>query len=301
MSKLTPQPASPGSNPGNEQGTARRPRRALALAAGLCLLGIFLLVIVLPQAAGSVASAANRPLAPAGRAFNAPAGFKADNLSAAGQAAPLAPDAKILIGDYVWYDAAGLGQHVGPEQEYVAGINGVKLSLYLDNNDGVFNPLTDTLKLTTTTSFKAPGPGTPANVDKGWYNFQAPILPTDAHYWVVVDASNFLPGGPLFGYALTSGSTYGPSPMMVTIPVINPQDYLDADFGYIQLGTPTATATATATPTTTNTPLPGCIDGYKTNDLSQGLPGWIIKLQPVGGGTIQQQTTSSQGYLSSTT
>ena len=105
------------------------------------------------------------------------------------------------------------------------GIDNVLVSLYLDNNDGMFDPNVDQLLAQRLTG---DNPGTP-DLEHGWYEFQ--VEDTDAFYWVVIEDSNFAPGGPLAGYTHTSAATFGPNPMLVYLSG-GTQAYTDADFGY---------------------------------------------------------------------
>ena len=205
---------------------------------------------------------------------------------------------KSSIGDFVWYDANGNG--IADAGEY--GIDNVLVRLFRDDGDGIFEPGTDDPYIWQ--MFTGDNPDTP-ELDGGWYDFRVSI--TGVGYWVVIDDTNFLSGGPLAGLTLTSGSTIGPTPMRVILPS-GPQDYNDADFGYgvrivvtstptpTQTYTPSPTATATETPTATATtgptntptqtpqvpPTPGCITGTKVDEVLVGLPGWVIHVKPQG-------------------
>ncbi len=131
------------------------------------------------------------------------------------------PGGQSTLGDFVWHDANDDGLQ-GPNE---LGINMVLVQLYLDNNDGFFDPSVDTLKGQVVTGNN---PSTP-QTEVGWYEFQVDV--TDAFYWVYIAPSNFAPGGPLEGYIHTSSGIFGPNPMLVYLPG-GIQTFRDADFGY---------------------------------------------------------------------
>ena len=108
-----------------------------------------------------------------------------------GAAAPLGQS---TLGDFVWHDL-NLDGMQSPNEP---GIDNVLVSLYLDNNDGMFDPNVDQLLAQRLTG---DNPGTP-DLEHGWYEFQ--VEDTNAFYWVVIEDSNFAPGGPLAGYTHTS-------------------------------------------------------------------------------------------------
>ena len=164
--------------------------------------------------------------------------------AAMGIVAPHSPAGISTIGDFVWYDDNRDGNQDAGEQ----GIDGVLVNVWLDNGDGVFNPLDDTLIDQKTTGDNPSTPGT----EHGWYLFDN--LEGQHSYWVEIDDSNFDSGGPLENYQLTSDSTYGPSPMFVNLPT-EPSDYPDADFGYVSVEVATIALTKTADPT--SLPEPG--------------------------------------------
>jgi hypothetical protein len=59
----------------------------------------------------------------------------------AAPAGAVAPDGNSVIGNYVWLDANADGQFLGGESEFNAGINNVKVNLYLDTNlNGQIDP-----------------------------------------------------------------------------------------------------------------------------------------------------------------
>ncbi len=139
--------------------------------------------------------------------------------------APAAPLGGSNLGDYVWFDTNYDGQHPGAEAEFKGGINGVLVNLYLDKNkDGVIDPGEFEQSMLT-----GDNPNTPSVVETGWYDFA--VTADGNQYIVQIDASNYASGKPLYGYLLTSDSTYGPSPMIVPLPDVI-MDYSDADFGF---------------------------------------------------------------------
>lgn len=142
--------------------------------------------------------------------------------SPASLAPRVVPDGESTLGDRVWHDA----NLDGFQQEATEpGINGVLVTLYRDDDDGLFEPGVDVLRaqLVTTNNPNSP------TLDAGWYDF--PIDATDAYYWVVIEASNFASGGALAGFVQTSASTFGANPMFVYL-LPGVQDHNDADFGF---------------------------------------------------------------------
>lgn len=115
------------------------------------------------------------------------------------------------IGDYVWNDVDGNGIQ---DEGAGYGLDGVTLSLYSDDGDGIFEPLADDAFVT---SVNTSGDGA--------YTF-ASLL--SGGYWVDVDEAD------LPGYTLISGTDSGPEPHFVNL--APGQDYTDADFGYAGLG-----------------------------------------------------------------
>ncbi|MDQ1301062.1 MAG: hypothetical protein QG637_983, partial [Chloroflexota bacterium] len=186
------------------------PRLAVSLGVGSGLLAALLIIlnaITLPGLAG--------PLERPGQAERT--------------GAVAAPAGKSTIGDYVWYDAAGDGEHFDAEGEYDAGIDGALINLYEDFNK---NGVLDTSELNTlTTTTTGDDPNT-IGIEHGWYNFN--VTAEGRRYFIEVAPSNFAPGGPLQGFALTSDATY-PIIFTNTIYVALPgvlQDNLDVDFGF---------------------------------------------------------------------
>ena len=133
---------------------------------------------------------------------------------------------KSTIGNYVWNDTSADGNWVDEGPEFNAGIPGVTLSLFLElDGDGLFGPGLggDLLLLQTTTD------------STGRYSF--PATANGNEFWVRVDPSNFLPGGPLDGYIFTNGfgTAYDPdNPIFVPLTQFV-QNYTLADFGFAQL------------------------------------------------------------------
>ena len=69
----------------------------------------------------------------------------------------------------------------------------------------------------------------------GWYQFEVTTYYTLTTYAVVVDSTNFAPGGALDGYRLTSQSTYGPLTQTKQLDVDSPQ-VTNVDFGFAGSG-----------------------------------------------------------------
>ena len=169
-----------------------------------------------------------------------------DSLAAPGRkaaAAPLAPAAprvplgKSNIGNYVWRDYNVDGDHLTTpgENEFGAGFNGVLVNLYHDTNQ---NGVRDPGELISTT-VTADNPSTGV-VDGGWYNFD---ITAEGNYYIVeIDASNFLPAGPLEGFVLTSAGVYpvlpDPPPAQWVTTSINDLvvDIMNVDFGFALAG-----------------------------------------------------------------
>ncbi|MDH7486775.1 MAG: SdrD B-like domain-containing protein [Anaerolineae bacterium] len=147
-------------------------------------------------------------------------------------AGPSAPTGKSTLGDYVWYDQNVDGEHTTTpgEFEYNAGINNVRVNLYLDANK---NAQIDAGEFVTYT-LTGPKPGVPAS--SGWYSFS--VTAEGNWYIVEIDSSNFALGGPLENYVHTSISTYGTwaNTHLAVMPNIPVYDYAVADFGYAMAG-----------------------------------------------------------------
>lgn len=134
-------------------------------------------------------------------------------------------DGLSTLGDFVWHDANADGMQQ-PQEE---GIDGVLISLYLDDDDAVFDPERDHRLDQTWTGDNVSTP----NIEHGWYEFQ--IWTTDALYWVVIEEANFQAGGRLAGFVATTAERYGPNPMLVYLPP-GLQTNGEADFGYARAG-----------------------------------------------------------------
>lgn len=133
-----------------------------------------------------------------------------------------APEGLSSLGDTVWLDT----NQDGVEDATEIGIPDVQVNLYLDGGDFIFNPGepgSDDIPM-----------GSQITDADGWYSFEN-IDALGNWYWVEIDDNNFIPGGPLEDYVLTSGVTIGPSPLLVQLDgaVV---DYTDADFGYVPRG-----------------------------------------------------------------
>ena len=137
----------------------------------------------------------------------------------------LAPAGASTIGNYVWHDYNSDGSHEAAddpansvEEEFTAGIANIALERWIWNGA--------TYVLDTTDPSSTPYATTDVT---GKYSLGATALGT--RYWVKVAASNFLPGGPLYGYVYTGAGTY-PEPF--TMPPDNFFDYKNADFGFVR-------------------------------------------------------------------
>lgn len=103
------------------------------------------------------------------------------------------PTGTLSLGNQTWIDTNADGLLSGTE----VGKNGIKLYLYIDNdNNGILDPTIDTYYTYTTTFTQS--------TILGRYNFLQ--LP-EGNYIVQVAPSNFLPGKPLYNYTTTLGST----------------------------------------------------------------------------------------------
>jgi len=141
--------------------------------------------------------------------------------------APAAPEGNSTLGDYVWFDLNSDGQHLGAEAEYLAGVDGVRVNLYKDANaNDLIDPGEFDKSMVT-----GDNPNTPGATETGWYDFSGVVGLTQ--YIVEIAPSNFLPGGRLHGYVLSSENTWGPNPMVVYL-ANSPDDYNAADFGFIR-------------------------------------------------------------------
>lgn len=141
--------------------------------------------------------------------------------------AAAAPAGASSLGNYVWADANADGQHTGGEAEFAAGIDGVKVNLYLDaNKNGLIDPGEFVASAIT-----GDNPTTGA-VEKGWYLFDN-ITANGNQYIVEIDPVNYAAGGPLDGQVLTSQNTFGlgKDPMVVPLPQVA-INFVDADFGF---------------------------------------------------------------------
>ena len=139
---------------------------------------------------------------------------------------PAAPLGESTLGDFVWYDT-DLSGYPDPGEP---GIDGVLVRLYIDNGDSVFRPGTgDTLWDEMHTG------DNPASVqvEHGWYDFSISLM--GINYWVLIDSSNFVAGGPLAGHMQTSVDSIGPVPLLAILPP-GIQDYNYADVGYVRAG-----------------------------------------------------------------
>ncbi|QBB71127.1 hypothetical protein ELE36_12615 [Pseudolysobacter antarcticus] len=104
----------------------------------------------------------------------------------------------LSLGDQVWADSNNNG--IYEPQSGEAGIDGVRLNLYLDANN---NGKPDTSEYIATTSTAT------VNGFAGRYRFSKLAA---GNYIVVVDPSNFINGGALFGLATSTGNDPAPDP-----------------------------------------------------------------------------------------
>ncbi|MGE3343271.1 MAG: SdrD B-like domain-containing protein, partial [Vicinamibacterales bacterium] len=120
---------------------------------------------------------------------------------------PVGTDAFYSIGRLVWYDTNGNGVRDSGEP----GIPGVALRV----NDGSGGFQTGTTMVD--------DPTTPTYDETGEFFFRRAA----GTYTVTIDSSNFLPGGPLFGLASTTGGEVSGGL------TVGPPDYAEAIFGYV--------------------------------------------------------------------
>jgi len=144
---------------------------------------------------------------------------------------PSTPRGASTLGDFVWHDSNVNGTKDESVEWGSSGIDGVVVKLYLDDNDGVFEPGgDDTLVNTLTTGDDSSTTG----VEHGWYDFLS-ITANGNIYWVEIPDSNFASGGALEHYVYTgdlaSEDYSGEEPRVVILsdPIM---DYNNADFGY---------------------------------------------------------------------
>ncbi|MBO9389770.1 MAG: hypothetical protein J7482_13385, partial [Roseiflexus sp.] len=120
------------------------------------------------------------------------------------------------VGDFVWHDVNRNGI-VDPLETTLGLANAL---VFIDlNSDCLIN----TGELTTTTDLN------------GYYLFDS--LPLGVTYTVVLDASNFAPGGALEGLGYTTGAPCGSTEgVVITTPTLTATDpdYFDADFGIVR-------------------------------------------------------------------
>jgi hypothetical protein len=121
------------------------------------------------------------------------------------------------VGDFVWHDVNRNGIVDGGEG--TLGLAGALLFVDLNSNC-----LIDTGELTTTTDLT------------GYYLFDS--LPLGVTYTVVLDASNFAPGGALEGLGYTTGAACGSNEgvfiTMTTALTATDPSFLNADFGIVR-------------------------------------------------------------------
>ena len=120
-------------------------------------------------------------------------------------AAPAVPTGESSLGDRVWNDANNNGtQDVGE-----VGIIGVKITLYVDDGDGVFDPgpnLTTNDQVDVETFLDGKTTTATNGAVTGYYNYDK-ITADGNEFFVVIDSTNFDPGGALEGFLFSSGAT----------------------------------------------------------------------------------------------
>jgi hypothetical protein len=120
------------------------------------------------------------------------------------------------VGDFVWHDVNRNG--IVDPLETTLGLANALVFVDLDSDC-----LIDTGEITTTTDIN------------GLYLFDS--LPLGATYRIVLDASNFAPGGALEGLGYTTGAPCGSTEgVVITTPTLTATDpdYFDADFGIVR-------------------------------------------------------------------
>jgi uncharacterized repeat protein (TIGR01451 family) len=135
----------------------------------------------------------------------------------------LVPQGVLALGNQVWFDPDNDG--IFEPQDGEAGINGVRLDLYIDSNGDGLPTLGEYLGTTFTS--------TQSGFD-GRYGFAGLAAGT---YIVVVHPSNFNGGGPLSGLARSTGND----------PTPDPDDDVDGDNNGAQVGSLVATLPVTLT------------------------------------------------------
>jgi hypothetical protein len=197
-------------------------------------------------------------------------------------------DGKSTIGNYVWRDANRDGDHQGAESEFLAGIDGVLVRLYLDDGDFVFEPGpngNDGQDRLYAARITGNDPAT-GSTETGWYDFN--VVADGNDFWVYVAPSNFAPGGPLRNLIFTNGNgvIYDPNnPQLVTSQPFDVIDYNLADFGYAeQLGSIGDYVWEDA-------------DGDTIQDPSEpGIPNVVVRLTDGLGNIITATTNISGNY-----
>ncbi|OAN45081.1 hypothetical protein A6A03_02690 [Chloroflexus islandicus] len=122
----------------------------------------------------------------------------ANQLDRSRDAGLIAPSGTLRLGNRVWYDRDNDGRYEPANGE--TGINGVSLSLFRDfNNNGQPDPGEHVGSSVTMT----------VGGEAGYYQFTNLAA---GNYIVVVDDSNFAPGGALFGMRTSSGNDPAPDP-----------------------------------------------------------------------------------------
>ncbi|MEM7129655.1 MAG: SdrD B-like domain-containing protein [Chloroflexota bacterium] len=147
---------------------------------------------------------------------------------------PLEYIGKAEVGDYVWEDVNGNHDFVGDtgEEEFDGGLDGITVTLWLEqSNPATLDAADDLLLEMTTTGDDISTTGT---TETGWYEFLVAadgIL--DLDFWVQVDGSNFTAGGPLEDFIHYNGTLDD----TILLANLNASGDATADFAYIEPAT----------------------------------------------------------------
>lgn len=123
-------------------------------------------------------------------------------LSSVSLAAPNAPTGESSLGDRIWNDA----NNNGIQDPTESGINGVAITLYVDDGDGVFDPGPTGDQVDVETFLDGKTTTATNGAVTGYYNYDK--ITADGHeFFVVIDSANFASGGPLEGFLFSSELT----------------------------------------------------------------------------------------------
>ncbi|MEM7132887.1 MAG: SdrD B-like domain-containing protein [Chloroflexota bacterium] len=122
------------------------------------------------------------------------------------------PEPKLTLGDIIWHDINNNGTQDANEP----GIDGVVVNLYEVTGGG--------------TNFVMSATTTTTNTVSGFYQFN---VDANTNYQVEVDASNFIPGGPLDGFVIANNQPNISGTTVATQTELNVTTNVDTlDFGY---------------------------------------------------------------------